>query len=40
MAKNTSGVLGSFLGDNSTILFFILVFLILFSGFGGHDCDC
>lgn len=36
-----SGLLGNFLGGNSTILFFILVFLLLFDGFGGHkDIDC
>ncbi len=33
---------GGFYGGNSTILFFILVFLILFNGFGwfdgGFDC--
>jgi len=27
-----------FFGCNSEILFFILVFLILFCGFGGFDC--
>jgi hypothetical protein len=35
------GLLGNFLGGNSTILFFILVFLLLFDGFNGHsDIHC
>ena len=34
---NKSGIFGSFMGGNSTILFFILVFLLLFDGFGGRS---
>jgi hypothetical protein len=35
MAESESrGFLGGFFGDNCEILFFILVFLILFCGFG------
>lgn len=32
-----SGVFGNFMGGNSTILFFILIFLLLFDGFSGHS---
>ena len=35
-----SGIFGSFMGGNSTILFFILVFLLLFDGFGKHSDIC
>jgi len=34
-----SGFGSNFLGGNSEILFFILVFLLLFSGGFGNDCD-
>jgi hypothetical protein len=33
------GSFGSFFGGNATILFFILVFLLLFNGFGS-SVDC
>ena len=38
MAEDRGGFLGGFLGDNCAILFFILIFLCLFTGFGGHGC--
>lgn len=34
--SGSRGFLGGFLGENCEILFFILVFLILFYGFGGY----
>lgn len=34
------GGLGHIFGDNCGILFFILVFLILFYGFGGYGKGC
>ncbi len=35
--NNNNGILGSMFncGDNSEILFFIIVFLLLFTNFGG-----
>ena len=35
-----SGMFSSFMGGNSTILFFILVFLLLFDGFGKNSDIC
>lgn len=35
-----SGIFSNFMGGNSTILFFILVFLLLFDGFGGKSDIC
>lgn len=40
MSDGRGGVLGNFFGCNTTILFFILVFLLLFDGFGGYGYDC
>ena len=39
MADRGFGGIGNFFGGNGTILFFIIVFLLLFDGFGtGFDC--
>lgn len=40
MADNRGGFLGGFFGNNCAILFFILVFLCLFTGFGGYGYGC
>jgi hypothetical protein len=35
-----SGIFSGFTGGNTTILFFILVFLLLFDGFGRNSDIC
>lgn len=39
-ARGFLGGLGNIFGENCEILFFILLFLILFYGFGGYGCGC
>lgn len=40
MSENRGGVLGNIFNGDCAILFFILVFLCLFTGFGGYGYGC